>query len=48
MPTLSKGLLPRFMVSVDEVEQLTSLDFNNLLDDNAVEDEIEDDIERIW
>ena len=36
------------MVSVDEVEQLTSLDFNNLLDDNAVEDEIEDDIERIW
>ena len=48
MPTLSKDLLPIFMVNVDEVEQLTSLDFNNLLDDNAVEDEIEDDIERIW
>jgi len=45
--TISKGNLPGFIVSVDEVERRTGLDFNNLLDD-AVEDDIEDDVEAIW
>ena len=44
---ISKGDLPGFIVSVDEVERLTGLDFNNLLDD-VVEDDIEDDIEEMW
>lgn len=44
---ISKGDLPAFIVSVDEVERLTGLDFNRLLDD-AVEDDIEDDVERMW
>ncbi len=43
---ISKGDLPGFIVSVDEVEQLTGLDFNNLLDD-GVEDDIEDDVEAM-
>ncbi len=43
---ISKGDLPRFIVSVDEVEERTGLDFNNLLDD-AVEDDIEDDVESM-
>jgi len=45
--TISKSDLPGFIVSVDEVERLTGLDFNNLLDD-GVEDDIEGDVERIW
>ncbi|MFC1488830.1 DNA/RNA non-specific endonuclease [Thermodesulfobacteriota bacterium] len=44
---ISKYKLPGYIVSVDEVEQLTGLDFNNLLDD-TVEDDIEDDIEEMW
>jgi len=44
---ISKGDLPGFIVSVDEVERWTGLDFNNLLDD-AVEDDIEDDVEAMW
>jgi len=44
---ISKGDLPGFIVSVDEVEQLTGLDFNSLLDD-TVEDYIEDDVEAMW
>ncbi len=44
---ISKGDLPAFIVSVDEVEHRTGLDFNNLLDD-AVEDDIEDDLEEMW
>lgn len=44
---ISKGDLPGFIVSVDEVERWTGLDFNSLLDD-AVEDDIEDDIEAMW
>ena len=44
---ISKGELPVFIVCVDEVEQLTGLDFNNLLDD-TLEDDIEDDVEEMW
>ncbi len=44
---ISKGDLPGFIVSVDEVERRTGLDFNSLLDD-TVEDDIEDDIEGMW
>jgi endonuclease G len=44
---LKKEALPVFIVSVDEVERQTGLDFNNLLDD-AVEDDIEDDVEEMW
>jgi len=44
---ISKGDLPGFIVSVDEVERLTGLDFNSLLDD-TVEDDIEDDVEAMW
>ena len=40
---LSKGELPAFIVSVDEIERRTGLDFNNLLDDT-----LEDDIEEMW
>ena len=45
--TISKGELPVFIVSVDEVEHRTGLDFNNLLDD-TIEDDIEDDVEEMW
>lgn len=44
---ISKSDLPIFIVSIDEVELRTGLDFNNLLDD-AIEDDIEDDIENMW
>lgn len=44
---ISKSELPGFIVSVDEVELRSGLDFNSLLDD-AVEDDIEDDVERMW
>ncbi len=44
---ISKGELSGFIVSVDEVERLTGLDFNSLLDD-TVEDDIEDDVEEMW
>jgi len=44
---ISKGDLPGFIVSVDEVERVTGLDFNSMLDD-AVENDIEDDVERMW
>ena len=44
---ISKSELSGFIVSVDEVELRTGLDFNSLLDD-AVEDDIEDDVERMW
>jgi len=44
---ISKGDLPAFIVSVDEVERRTGLDFNNLLDDE-IEDDIEDDVEAMW
>ncbi len=43
---ISKGELPVFIVSVDEVERQTGLDFNNLLDD-TLEDDIEDDVEEM-
>ena len=35
---VSKGELPAFIVSVDEVERQTGLDFNNLLDDTVEDD----------
>ncbi len=44
---ISKADLPGFIVSVDEVEMRSGLDFNNLLD-NAIEDDIEDDVEDMW
>ena len=44
---ISKGELPGFIVSVDEVERLTGLDFNSLLDD-TVGDDMEDDVESMW
>ncbi len=44
---ISKGELPVFIVSVDEVERQTRLDFNNLLDD-TIENDIEDDVEEMW
>ena len=44
---ISKSDLPAFIVSVDEIEQRSGFDFNNLLDD-AIEDDIEDDVERMW
>ena len=44
---ISKGELPVFIVSVNEVERQTGLDFNNLLDD-IIEDDIEDDVEEMW
>lgn len=44
---ISKSDLPAFIVSVDEVEFRTGLDFNNFLDD-AIEDDIENDIEIMW
>ena len=42
-----KSDLPAFIVSVDEVEQRSGFDFNNLLDD-VMEDDIEDDVEGMW
>ena len=45
--TISKSDLPGFIVSVDEVERRTGFDFNNLLDD-AIENDIEDDLEKMW
>ena len=44
---ISKSDIPGFIVSVDEVEHRTGLDFNNLLDD-AMEDDMEDDVEEMW
>ena len=44
---ISKSDLPAFIVSVDEVERRSGLDFNNLLDD-SIEDNMEDDVERMW
>ena len=44
---ISKSDLPTFIVSVDDVEGLTGLDFNNLVD-NSIEDDMEDDVERMW
>ena len=44
---ISKSELPTFIVSVDELERLTGFDFNNLLDD-SIEDDMEDDVERMW
>ncbi len=44
---ISKGDLPEFIVSIDEVERRTGLDLNSLLDD-AVEDDIKDDVEAMW
>lgn len=44
---ISKSELPEFIVSVDEVELQTGLDFNNFLDD-ALEDDIENDVEGMW
>lgn len=44
---ISKSDLPAFIVSVDEVEQRAGFDFNNLLKD-AIENDIEDDVERMW
>jgi len=38
--------LPGFILSVDEIERRTGLDFNNLLD-NGIENDIEDDIEKM-
>jgi len=39
--------LSGLIVSVDDVERLTGLDFNSMLDD-GVEDDIEDDVEEMW
>ena len=44
---ISKSDLPAFIVSVDDVERRSGYDFNNLLDD-AIENDIEDDVERMW
>jgi len=44
---ISKSELLGFIVSVDEVERVAGLDFNSLLDD-ALEDDIENDIEKMW
>jgi len=44
---ISKGELPGFIVSVDEVETAAGLDFNRMLDD-TVENDIEDDLESMW
>ena len=44
---ISKGELHGFIVSVDEVEARTGLDFNNLLDD-SLEDDIENKVEHMW
>lgn len=44
---ISKGELPGFIVTVDEVETLAGRDFNNMLDD-TVENDIEDDVESMW
>jgi endonuclease G len=44
---ISKGDLPGFIVSVDEVKRRTGLDFNSMLDD-TVEDDIEDGVEAMW
>ena len=40
---ISKGELPGFIVSVDEVERRAIFNFNSLLDDA-----VEDDVERMW
>jgi len=44
---ISKAEIPDFIVSIDEVENRTGLDFLALLPD-ALEDDIEDDIEAMW
>ena len=44
---ISKSDLPAFIVSVDEIERQSGLDFNNQLDD-VIENDIEDDVERMW
>jgi len=44
---IPKSELPAFIVSVDEVELRSGLDFNNLLDD-PLEDYIEADVESMW
>jgi endonuclease G len=44
---ISKSDLPNFIVSVNEVEARTGFDFNRLLDD-ALEDDMEDDVEMMW
>ena len=44
---ISKSDLTAFIVSVDEIEQRSGFDFNNLLDD-AIEDDMEDDVEKMW
>jgi endonuclease G len=44
---ISKGELPGYIISVNDIEFQTGLDFNSLLDDE-VEDDIEDDVEMMW
>jgi len=44
---ISKAEIPDFIVSIDEVENRTGLDFLALLPD-TLEDDIEDDIEAMW
>ncbi len=44
---ISKAEIPSFIVSIDEVETQTELDFLALLPD-TLEDDIEDDIEAMW
>ena len=44
---ISKAELSEFIVSVDEIERKTGMDFNRLLDD-WLEDDMEDDVERMW
>ncbi len=44
---ITKGELQGFIVSVDEVEARTGLDFNNLLDD-SIEDDIENKVKNLW
>ncbi len=43
----SKAEVPRFIVSIDEVESQTGFDFISLLPDD-IEDNIEDDVELMW
>jgi endonuclease G len=44
---ISKSELSGFIVSIDEVEMRTGLDFNHLLDD-SLEDDIEKKVEHMW
>ena len=44
---VSKAEIPSFIVSIDQVEDRSGLDFISVLPDD-VEDDIEDDTEAMW